>query len=548
MSFTIQKAAPGCPHRHALAQVAGPASGVAMPAHVLAAAWPWLILAAAGLAAFYGEALAALGASWQRPEYSYGPLVPVITGLMILREMHRRPPLPDAGSRAPGVALLAAGLLVGLLGNLAQVADIGTYGFILSLGSVILIAAGTREGLRFWPGWVHLVFMLPLPQFLYLHASTWLQSISSKMGVALIDAIGIQVFLDGNIIDLGTYQLHVAEACSGLNYLFPMLSFSWLVALLYMGPNWHRAVIFLCAIPVAILMNAFRIGVIGILVNHYGIAQAEGFIHAFEGWAIFMACTAILYGIAMLLQGFAAGGQRYPAVLDLELHGILTPLRALPQVRASKALIAASLATVMAGVLWQVHPTPQAPMVARESLVLFPLQIGDWRGEPEFLDAPRLRVLGADDYIKARYAAGGDHVDLLMTFYRAQMGGTSGIHSPEVCLPAGGWDVSKWQRKTVAIEGRAPMTITVNRAVIRKDEEMQLVYYWFEQRGEKTPSEYEAKFRSLRDAISMGRSDGGLVRVVSPIHPMETEEAAEARLMKFMQQLVPLLPQYFPAP
>ena len=309
MSFTTKTPAAGFQRQHALRRVAGHAPAAEARGNGLAAAWPWLAVAAAGLAAFYGQALLVLGASWQRPEYSYGPLVPVITGLMILRELHRRPPLFDAGSRAPGVALLVMGLLVGLLGNIARVADIGTYGFILALGGFILIAAGTREGLRFWPGWVHLVFMLPLPQFLYLHASTGLQSLSSKIGVALIDAMGIPVFLDGNIIDLGTYQLQVAEACSGLNYLFPMLSFGWLVALLYMGPNWHRAVIFLSAIPVTILMNAFRIGVIGILVNRYGIAQAEGFIHVFEGWVVFMACTAILYCIAMAA---AALGARRP--------------------------------------------------------------------------------------------------------------------------------------------------------------------------------------------------------------------------------------------
>lgn len=524
-----------------------PPPKAASAAHVLRRAWPWLLVATIGMAAFFWEALASLGAAWQRPEYSYGPLVPLVTLYMVLRELHRRPALPDDTGHVPGLALLAIGLLTGLLGNLARVADIGTYGFILSLGGLILIIAGTREGLRFWPGWVHLVFMLPLPQFLYLHVSTWLQSVSSRMGVGLIDALGIPVFLDGNVIDLGTYQLQVAEACSGLNYLFPMLSFGWLVALLYVGPNWHRVVIFLSAIPLTILMNAFRIGVIGILVNSYGIAQAEGFLHAFEGWIVFMICTAILYGEAMLLQRFASGGRHYPSVLDLEFRGVLNPLKKLPKLKATPALATAAVLSLLAGVLWQVHPTPQATAIPRESLVLFPLQVGGWRGEPEFLDAPRLRVLGADDYIKARYARGEDRVDLLMTFYRSQMGGTGGIHSPEVCLPAGGWEVSQWQRKSVAIAGAQPMTITVNRAVIRKGQEQQLVYYWFEQRGLKTPSEYEAKFLSLKDSIITGRSDGGLVRLATPFARAEDPAAAEARLQAMMQQLVPLLPRYFPA-
>jgi exosortase D (VPLPA-CTERM-specific) len=509
-----------------------------------ALAWPWFLAAATGLAAFFGTALASLADSWQRPEYSFGPLVPIVTVFMVLRELQRRPALAEAGSGVPGLVLLAVGLLTGLIGNLARVADIGTYGFLLAIGGFMLIVAGAGRGLRLWPGWVHLAFMLPLPGFIYLHVSTWLQSLSSRIGVALIDALGIPVFLDGSIIDLGSFQLQVAEACSGLNYLFPMLSFGWLVALLYIGPNWHRAVIFLSAVPVTILMNAFRIGVIGLLVNRYGIAQAEGFIHFFEGWVVFMACTAILYGEALLLQKFAAGGRRYPGVLDLEFRGVLEPLKKLPQLTARRGLQAATLLVLVAGLAWQVHPAPQAKPVARDSLALFPLQIGEWRGEQEFLDASILRVLGADDYINASYVSGEGHVDLLMTFYKSQMGGSGGVHSPEVCLPAGGWDVSEWQRRSVTV---ADQSITVNRAVIQKGQQRQLVYYWFEQRGTKTPSEYEAKFLSLRDAVAMGRSDGGLVRLVTPIGPTESGAAADVRLENFMRQFIPMLPSYFPA-
>jgi hypothetical protein len=138
---------------------------------------PWFFIAAVGLAAFFGTALASLAASWQRPEYSFGPLVPIITILLVLRELQRRPALAGSGGWVPGFVLLVAGLLTGLLGNLARVPDIGTYGFILAIGGFTLIVAGPRMGLRFWPGWVHLVFMLPLPQFIYCPASALLRQI-----------------------------------------------------------------------------------------------------------------------------------------------------------------------------------------------------------------------------------------------------------------------------------------------------------------------------------------------------------------------------------
>lgn len=509
-------------------------------------AWPWLAVAVLGAVAFFWDALASLAAAWQRPEYSYGPLVPVITAYMVLRELHHRPLAADPGSRLPGVALAAAGLLLGMLGNLAQVPDLGAYGLILSTGGFILILAGPREGLRLWPGWVHLIFMLPLPQFLYLHISTRLQAVSSDLGVRFIDTLGIPVFLDGNIIDLGAYQLQVAEACSGLNYLFPMLSFGWLVALLYVGPNWHRAVIFLSTIPITILMNSFRIGVIGLLVNRYGIAQAEGFLHAFEGWIIFMACTAILYGEAWLLQRFASGQRRYPRVLDIDYRGIHEPVKKLTRLHASHALAAASLLVAASGALWQLQPAPQPVHLTRQSLALFPLTLGGWHGQSHELDAPTLRVLGANDYLNANYEKAAASVELLLTFYYTQTSGEAAVHSPGNCLPAGGWEVSQWSRRPIVTGSGAIDGLMVNRAIIQKGTSRKLVYYWFEQRGLRTASEYAAKFSTLRDAALIGRSDGGLVRLVTPIGNGEDIASADARLEDFIGGIVPLLSTYFP--
>src|SRR5690606_21033464 len=110
---------------------------------------------------------------------------------------------------------------------------------------LVLIVLGTRRGLRYWPAVVYLGFMLPLPFAIYLPISSALQTISSEVGVEIISALGVSVFLDGNVIDLGTYKLQVAEACSGLRYLFPLMSFSFLFAVLYRGPALHKLILFL---------------------------------------------------------------------------------------------------------------------------------------------------------------------------------------------------------------------------------------------------------------------------------------------------------------
>ena len=103
-----------------------------------------------------------------------------------------------------------------------------------------------------------LVFMIPLPNFLLNNLSTKLQLISSELGVAVIRLFDISVYLEGNVIDLGVYKLQVVEACSGLNYLFPLMSLSFIMADLYKAPFWKRAIVFLSSIPITIIMNSFN--------------------------------------------------------------------------------------------------------------------------------------------------------------------------------------------------------------------------------------------------------------------------------------------------
>ena len=161
----------------------------------------WLALAAAGALAFFWDGFVSLAEAWTRPEYSYGPVGPFITLYMSLREIKHRPVLADSGSRVPGLLFFSFGLALGYMGNLSEIPDFIAYGFIVAIGGMILILAGTREGFRFWPGWLHLFFMLPLPNIVYWQVSTNLQIISSKIGVGFISLAGVPVFLDGNVID-----------------------------------------------------------------------------------------------------------------------------------------------------------------------------------------------------------------------------------------------------------------------------------------------------------------------------------------------------------
>lgn len=503
-----------------------------------------LSVAAATLVFWSG--LSSLVDAWSIPEYSHGPIIPLISTFLFLRELRMVPPVErPVTDRWPGVVVLAFGIAIGIMGSVIRIPDIVTYGFIIWIAGLILVIFGLRRGFLFWPAVVHLIFMLPLPQFVYWQVSVYLQSVSSQIGVALIQLFEIPVYLDGNVIDLGVYKLLVAEACSGLRYLFPMLSFSYVFAVLYNGPKWHKVVLLLSAAPITVAMNSFRIGMIGVLVDSYGIEQAEGFLHTFEGWVIFIACVVILFCLATLLQQLGRNPRPLSETLDIEFSGMGAQLRRITAITPSLALSAAVFFTAAAGVAWTYMPERAVVEPQRDPLALFPMRIDAWRGVRMTLEPEIERVLGADDYHTANYLldAATPPVDLFIAYYRKQTEG-SGIHSPEVCLPSGGWEVSRWRADK--IKTSSGKIVPVNRAVIQKGADRQLVYYWFEQRGRRMTSDYAAKAVTVLDSLRTGRTDGGIVRLITPMLPQESEDAAEKRIAAFLDNIIDILPGFIP--
>jgi exosortase D (VPLPA-CTERM-specific) len=524
-------------------------SHAAVPARRVGGLGFWLF---AGLIAvsvpIFWIGFVSLAKAWSTAEYSHGPLIPLISLYLFLREL-RKMPEPAARIRDgwQGLAIMVGALALALLGNLMRVPDIVTYAFILWVSGVVFSIFGWARGRHHQLPVFHLVFMLPLPQILYWKLATFLQWVSSVIGVWLLSWSGVAVFLDGNVIDLGVYKLQVAEACSGLRYLFPILSFSYLFAILYRGPMWHKAVLLLSAAPLTVLMNSVRIAIIGWLVDRYGIGQAEGFLHFFEGWVIFLICVAILFGLAAFLQRHAPVPMPLSQAIDLDFQGFGSILMRVFSMRASVFLGLAFAVTALVSTLWVAMPDPSVRPPDREPLVAFPMQMESWTGTTARLDPEIEKVLGADDYLNAIYSAPNETeiVSFFVAYYTKQTEG-QGIHSPEVCLPAGGWEVSNLRPMELDMTADGYGKFQANRAVIQKGLTRQLVIYWFEGRGERVANDFSAKLNVLVDSITKGRTDGALVRYVTPINVEESDAEAEARLLRMIRDTLKPLPRYVP--
>ena len=509
----------------------------------------WFLLVCVASLPVFWFGFVSLGDAWLTPEYSHGPIIPLLSGYLFLRDMRKVPPSPTpVTDRWPGAVVIALSLAIAILGNLVRIPDIVTYAFILWVGGMVLLTFGWSRGWFFWTGVLHLVYMLPLPNFLYWQLTIYLQLISSEIGVWFVRLMGIPVFLEGNVIDLGIYKLQVAEACSGLRYLFPILSFSYVFCVLYNGPKWHKAVILLAAAPITVFMNSFRIGMIGLLVNSYGIEHAEGFLHYFEGWVIFGACIGILFLLAIIMQRF----QRNPApiadTLDIDFGGLGPQLARINIIPLTRPLVITTLLTCAVSIAWLTVPARDVVRADREPFGFFPLELGAWSGNSSPLEPAVEGVLGADDYLQTTFIAPGETtpVGFFSAYYHKQTEG-SGIHSPEVCLPVGGWEMFDIAPITIDLEaetGWAPFQ--TNRAIIQKGLQSQVVYYWFEQRGRRMTNDFSVKMVTIWDSLMIGRTDGALVRFTTPVAPGETARDADARILRLMAETLPVLPRFLP--
>ncbi|MBU2958934.1 VPLPA-CTERM-specific exosortase XrtD [Paracoccus sp. 1_MG-2023] len=509
----------------------------------------WLAVATIMAGWFFIDGLDALLLAWQTPEYSHGPLIPLLSAMMFLRELKiyppREGPVPD---RWPGVLVIVLAFAIGALGKLARIDDIVAYATIIWVGGIILVSFGWSQGWKFWPSVLHLVYMLPLPATIYYKVSISLQMISSELGVGILKVLSVPVFLEGNIIDLGVMRLHVAEACSGLRYLFPIMSFSYIFAVLYRGPVWHKAVLLLAAVPITVLMNSVRIAVAGIIANQYGVEWLEGFTHFFEGWVIFLICILLLFGLARLMLLFHPGRPSLADALDLDTSNMLSQLGRLRGIQASKSLIAAALLGAGALMMWQVAVPERDPVIQRASFALFPRELGEWeqRGPEERLTVDVERVLKADDYRQATFTRDDQTpaIGFFSAFYNDQTKG--GVHSPEICLPSAGWEIAKLDRVDIGAELGSDRPFPLNRAIIQRGETRMMVYYWFQQGERRVAWDIAAKFNLLLDGIRRGQTDGGIIRLTTPMERGESEESAEARLMEMTRNVVGVLPRFIP--
>jgi EpsI family protein len=200
-------------------------------------------------------------------------------------------------------------------------------------------------------------------------------------------------------------------------------------------------------------------------------------------------------------------------------------------------------AAVLLGAFVLLHSVSHGePVIPHQSLRELPYSIGTWSGEERPLAERIVQAVSVSDYTNRVYSdRSSPPVQLYVGYYASQRTGDT-IHSPKNCLPGSGWDPVRSGYTTIAVSG--DRKIVVNEYVIQQDQDKELVFYWYQARGRIIANEYAGKFWMVADAITRNRTDGALVRLVTPMS--DGENKAHDRLVRFTENVFPYLDQLIP--
>ena len=270
------------------------------------AAWltPWL-LPAIGLLAMYGPSFFdLLHGIWRTDEQGHGPIVLGISAWLLYRAWPRAMSLPDDRPRPlaawllllPAAFFYALGRSQGIL-----ILEIGS--LVWMLAGLVLLLRGPGALKAMWFPLFFMVFMIPLPGSLVDALTQPMKLAVSYVAENILYHLGYPISRTGVILQIGQYQLLVADACAGLHTLFTLEA----LGLLYLNLVRHASVVRNVAlavliVPISFCANVIRVMVLTLITFHFGDEAGQGFLHGFAGLVLFMAALLLITGADTLLR------------------------------------------------------------------------------------------------------------------------------------------------------------------------------------------------------------------------------------------------------
>jgi exosortase len=262
--------------------------------------WPAILSGA--LILLYASILRHLVAQWSSdPDYGHGFFVPLFSGYVVWRLRERWMKSEIKPSNFGLLVMLGA---IGLLfvGSLGAELFTSRFSLLVLIAGMILFLVGWKFLRAVSFPLAFLIFMIPLPAIVYNQITFPLQLIASRFAAFWLELVHVPVLRDGNVLILSNYSLEVVEACSGIRSLVTLTSLAVIYAYFTESRHWVRYMLVILMVPIAIVSNAIRIMGAGVMAHRFGPSAAEGFLHGFSGWVIFLAALVLLFASHWFLR------------------------------------------------------------------------------------------------------------------------------------------------------------------------------------------------------------------------------------------------------
>lgn len=524
--------------------------------------WKPLAIVAA-IVFVYAVVLSKLGQDWWTDEnYSHGLIVPFVIGFIIWLEFDNLKNFVRKPAIAWGVVLVVLAFALMLAGTLGAELFTQRISLVLMICGIVVYFFGAKILRKLVVPFALLLLSIPIPQIIFNKIAFPLQIWASQAAIWGIRLFEIPSVRKGNVIELlpkGASQivaLEVVEACSGIRSLMTLVTLALILAyftrekrenlsagkfdFLKHSDFWRTVILMLSAIPIAIVTNAARVSGTGILTYYYGKQIAEGNWHEFSGWLVFIVALLMLIAVNWALKKAQSAKCKVQSSFIEQ-----SPITSCQLLISNFQIGILIVALLFGGAFINWLENRGELLIAHQPLREIPAQIGDWRqmGSDTRFSPETESVLRTSDYVMRDYGLpSGATANLYVGFYDSQRSGAT-YHSPQNCLPGSGWEMKN--PELVEIKTASGKTFTANRYIVQNGEYREVLIYWYQGRGRRTASEYQDKIYTVVDSLFRRRSDGALVRIMTPMGNNEAESLQSAIDLsaQISDNLVPFVPE-----
>lgn len=268
---------------------------------------PWLIAGAGLLAMYVPTFWDLMHGIWSTDQQGHGPIVLGIGLWLLWRKWPDVRALPSQPARGAGWAVFVIGLLFYLVGRSQEILLFEVGALIWLIVAITLLLSGARAISHLWFGLFFLLFMIPLPGAVVDALTQPMKLAVSYVSEFVLHGVGYPISRTGVVLQVGQYQLLVADACAGLHTLFTLEA----LGLLYLNLVRHESVarnvtLAVLIVPISFTANVIRVMVLTLITYHFGDEAGQGFLHGFAGMVLFMAALLLIIGTDTLLRWVVA--------------------------------------------------------------------------------------------------------------------------------------------------------------------------------------------------------------------------------------------------